>query len=150
MNEPTLKPIIKKLFEDSLIWYNEDGDLELSEAFQNLIYDVNEEIEVYEKSNSTEICCVVADPRDGTICPPDLDCSKCKNRRKPEKNSFINSPKMKKIINQIIEKTKISKEEIQERVKGYINELDGMISEEGALSLLVKDLGIDIEEKKES
>lgn len=53
--------------------------------------------------------------------------------------------RMEYVIDQIAKKANISKKEIQERVKNYINEMDGMISQEGALSFLIKELKVTID-----
>jgi len=53
-------------------------------------------------------------------------------------------------INKIIEKTGLNKKDIEELVRKKKEELKGLISEEGALFVIAKDLGVDVrEENKE-
>ncbi|MHC1590828.1 MAG: OB-fold nucleic acid binding domain-containing protein, partial [Candidatus Helarchaeales archaeon] len=55
-----------------------------------------------------------------------------------------------RIIEQISRQAGISKEEIHERVKRYIADLDGLLSEDGALAFLIRDLNVNIEPEPES
>ncbi|MHA1804300.1 MAG: DUF2240 family protein [Promethearchaeota archaeon] len=57
--------------------------------------------------------------------------------------------KMQAYINKIIEKTGLSKKEIQERVEEKIKELKGLISDEGALFIIAKELGVDVKEENQ-
>ncbi|MHA1689245.1 MAG: DUF2240 family protein [Promethearchaeota archaeon] len=50
-------------------------------------------------------------------------------------------------IDKIIEKTGLSKKEIQERVEEKIEELKGLISDEGALFIIAKELGVNVKEE---
>ncbi len=50
-------------------------------------------------------------------------------------------------INKILEETGLTKQEIEQRVKDKKEELKGLISDEGALFIIARDLGVDIKEE---
>ncbi len=52
-----------------------------------------------------------------------------------------------KIIEKIKEKTNLSEEEIENRIKEKINQLSGLVSKEGAAHIIANELGIDLFEK---
>ncbi|MGC8812270.1 MAG: DUF2240 family protein [Candidatus Aenigmatarchaeota archaeon] len=53
-----------------------------------------------------------------------------------------------KILEEIIKRTNISKEELEKRIFSKQEELSGLISQEGAAYLVAKELGIDLESRK--
>ncbi len=55
--------------------------------------------------------------------------------------------KIESYITKIIEETGLSKKEIQERVEEKKIELKGLISDEGALFIIAKELGVDVKEE---
>lgn len=56
---------------------------------------------------------------------------------------------VEKSITQIIEQTGLSQEDIQQKVSEKIEELSGLISEEGALFVISKELGVELEIPKD-
>ncbi|TFF87556.1 MAG: DUF2240 family protein, partial [Promethearchaeota archaeon] len=54
--------------------------------------------------------------------------------------------KTERYIRRIIEETGLSKKDIEERVKEKKKELKGLISEEGALFIIARELGVEIKE----
>ncbi|MGQ4874698.1 MAG: DUF2240 family protein [Promethearchaeia archaeon] len=57
------------------------------------------------------------------------------------------SSKSESYIEKIIKETGLSRKEIQDRVDAKKNELKGLISDEGALFIVAKELGIDVKEE---
>ena len=55
--------------------------------------------------------------------------------------------KIESYINKIIQETGLSKQEIQEMVSNKKEELKGLISDEGALFVIAKELGVDVKEE---
>jgi replication factor A1 len=56
----------------------------------------------------------------------------------------MNEMKTESYISKIIEETGLNRKEIQDRVKEKKEELKGLISEEGALFIIAKELGVDV------
>jgi len=60
---------------------------------------------------------------------------------------MMNEMKIEIYINKIIENTGLTRKEIQDMVGDKKNELKGLISEEGALFIIARELGVDVKEE---